>query len=378
MKTLTLCLALCLPVVAGIAATDAAVSTTTAKTAFPVRIVAGDGQLISHDFVAFVTAPITPEMKPTLDLAGSHLLPRDVQNATTEIEPRQIATHQYREILVGATKVPVDGTLLVFNLEDFRMPAFKSATRFRPMISWTEPPTSEGRPGNVRQITSETDVYLGNMRGAALWTIITIGVIVLLLLRWSFVKSREVGFKGPPALFLLTGPDGYLSLWRSQLILWTLAVGAVVFLFGLVRLRVPEIPESLVVLMGLSLGTGAAGAATAANAANREDPEAARRRTKGRAEWADLISSWNSVARCVELSVPKAQMVIWTAIVLVLFVVKSLLLGELWPVPWELVTLTGMSQLGYVGDKYIQSTPKTAATSPNGAAKPGNAMPNAV
>lgn len=43
---------------------------------------------------------------------------------------------------------------------------------------------------------------------------------------------------------------------------------------------------------------------------------------------------------------------------LFLFIVKSILLGALWPVPWELVALTGMSQAGYIGDKYVQSETK--------------------
>jgi hypothetical protein len=47
-------------------------------------------------------------------------------------------------------------------------------------------------------------------------------------------------------------------------------------------------------------------------------------------------------------------MVFWTGVIVVLFVVKSLLSGELWAVPWELVTLTGVSQAGYVGDKALQ------------------------
>jgi hypothetical protein len=39
--------------------------------------------------------------------------------------------------------------------------------------------------------------------------------------------------------------------------------------------------------------------------------------------------------------------------ILVLFVVKSVLRGELWEVPWEVVTLTGVSQAGYLGDKNL-------------------------
>jgi len=65
----------------------------------------------------------------------------------------------------------------------------------------------------------------------------------------------------------------------------------------------------------------------------------------------DLISSYSPIFKDVRLSVPKAQMVFWTGIILVLFIAKSLLIGELWEVPWEMVALTGVSQAGYIGDK---------------------------
>jgi len=44
----------------------------------------------------------------------------------------------------------------------------------------------------------------------------------------------------------------------------------------------------------------------------------------------DLISSYSPIFKDVRLSVPKAQMVFWTGIILVLFIAKSLLIGELW------------------------------------------------
>jgi hypothetical protein len=129
---------------------------------------------------------------------------------------------------------------------------------------------------------------------------------------------------------------------------WTLAVGSLVFCFGLIHLEVPHIPETLVALMGMSVATGGFSSMSArsqrrdglAPITNLESPHLS-----------DLISSYNPAFRRVELSVPKAQMVFWTAIILVLFVVKSLLTGGLWEVPWEMVALTGVSQVGYISDK---------------------------
>ena len=55
-----------------------------------------------------------------------------------------------------------------------------------------------------------------------------------------------------------------------------------------------------------------------------------------------------------QVSLPRAQMLFWTGLLLVLFVVKSLADGALWEVPWEMVALMGMSQGTYVGQKAWQ------------------------
>jgi hypothetical protein len=44
-------------------------------------------------------------------------------------------------------------------------------------------------------------------------------------------------------------------------------------------------------------------------------------------------------------------MFIWTGVVLVLFVTKSILSGQVWEVPWAMVALMGISQAGYVSPK---------------------------
>jgi hypothetical protein len=52
------------------------------------------------------------------------------------------------------------------------------------------------------------------------------------------------------------------------------------------------------------------------------------------------------------LSIAKFQMLVWTIISLTLFVAKSFMNGEIWPVPWELVVLMGISQTSYLVPKY--------------------------
>jgi hypothetical protein len=53
-----------------------------------------------------------------------------------------------------------------------------------------------------------------------------------------------------------------------------------------------------------------------------------------------------------QLSLARAQMLMWTLLLVTLFVSKSAVNGALWNVPWELVALTGISQAGYVAPKF--------------------------
>ena len=338
----------------------------------PPQLVSDDGQLISHEFTIFMTYLLTPENKPFLHFSGSHLLTVKEGLELQPIPPTLIAPHQYRLVTVGNTTVPAEGTLLTFDLSGFNYPIYKAAIRLRPRIEWTEGPSAAGQPVAQRQILATDDVYLGNLAIAAAWTALTILLVGITVISWSVQKAKQVTkFKPRPWLLLITGPDGYLSLWRTQLLLWTVAVGGVVFMYGLVRLHVPDIPETLVALMGMSLLTGSVSATksrqdTVAKIAqqNQNLPDPAAQAAPGTpvvimnpsvARFADLISNWNAHTGQLELSIPKAQMVFWTVIVLGLFVVKSFLLGALWPVPWTMVALTGFSQAGYIGDKYVQS-----------------------
>ena len=326
-----------------------------------VQLIVADGQLRSHPFLVFITHEITPAMKPRLMFRGAHLALPAAELEKSMLTPLRVAPDQLRTIRVAGVEITTRGTLLIFDLSQYEIPWFKSGVRLLPMVEWTET-GSDGRTSVVRQAVAGDEVFLGNMIGAALWTGLVLLAVLAALLTWSRAKSDKVTtFEPRPLLLLITGPDGYLSLWRTQLMLWTFAVGGVVFLFGLVRLRIPEIPDTLVALMGLSLLTGGLSATRA-----RQDAQAkvakgvslaapAAGGDKPRGVWADLIASWNDASAQVELSVPKAQMVIWTVLILGLFIVKSILEGALWEVPWQMVAFTGVSQAGYIGDKYVKS-----------------------
>ncbi len=357
-------------------ATNTPAASNTRSTIAPRRIFVKDGQLKSHPFVIFVTQTITEAMRPTLTLRGNHyVLAANASEAPQT--PKDVLPGQTRTVTLDGQQVALEGTILIFDLSQLPIPPFKSATRFTPLLNWTVPGATAADPGKPDAIVGAEEIYIGNMTGATLWTAVTIGIIGITLLSWTKIKSKQaVRFTPRPLLFIITGPDGFLSLWRAQLVVWTIAVGSVVFLFGLTRLRVPDIPETLVALMGMSVLTGTLSAlraapakpttpvaapapAPAAPVAPPPPPPAPAPAepilfNSSHATWSDLISIYNKTSQQVELSVPKAQMVFWTAVILVLFVVKSFLLGELWAVPWEMVALTGVSQAGYIGDKLVK------------------------
>ena len=235
-------------------------------------------------------------------------------------------------------------------------------------------PRASGTSGTPQQAVAQTEVYVGDFKWGLFWMAVVVGGLAALILIWSMLESAKVNkeqdrFTARPVLFIVTGPDGYLSLWRAQLVLWTLAVASMVFLYGLLRLQIPEIPDSLVYLMGMSIVTGGVSKYKAKKdflsdppahpTPDPSHPVKVQDRVKG--HLADLISDWNKAYNHAEISVPKAQMVLWTGVMLVLFVVKSWLQGELWDVPMQMVALTGASQFGYVQDKFqpkAKETPK--------------------
>jgi hypothetical protein len=151
--------------------------------------------------------------------------------------------------------------------------------------------------------------------------------------------------------------DGHLSLAQTQVACWTVAVGAIVLAYGLVRLKIPDIPESLLVLMGASLVTGDIGFF--------RDAQKQQAAAGGPGAAIPQVDTWhvNDLLRIFtpgagqqpgDLSLAKAQMLFWTVLLIVLFVVKSVLDGAIWNVPWELVALMGFSQAGYLAPKLAQ------------------------
>ena len=366
---------LALPLVALLGASP----TFAAETNPAVRLIVPDGQLRSHPFRVFVTAQLADDMAPALWFRGSHAFTHPTASELRPWPPALVAPRQKWTDTIDGQTVSLDGTLLLFDIHRFDISWYKSAVRVLPILKWQE--VGETRT-NAWVAVAPQEIYLGNLKGAAVWTLFVVLVVVVLIYLLSLSKVRAAlnpkaantpdkakeGEKDKPSkhpdaesallrkagvLAIFCGSDGYLSLWRAQLVGWTLAIGSLVFCFGLVRLQVPEIPETLVALMGLSIATGGISAAKSSLDATRRDKAATEPRPNPEGpHFFDLISTYNTAYRQTELSIPKAQMVFWTVLVLALFIVKTILDGVLWEVPWQMVALTGISQAGYLGDKF--------------------------
>ena len=148
-----------------------------------------------------------------------------------------------------------------------------------------------------------------------------------------------------------------MSVSLAQMALWTLVVGGMVLMFGLMHLQVPNIPETLVFLMGFSVTTSVVGHFQAKEIiTHSKGKRPGSRGKKGPSaptvrSLSDLLGDLVTIEGEPDLA--KAQMLFWTVITLVLFVVKSLLDGNLWDVPTMLVFLMGISQGGFLARKQM-------------------------
>jgi hypothetical protein len=294
-----------------------------------------DGQLKSHPVRVYVTQDISANQQPKLRLLRSHAVTKKAVDEAARLEPSIVAPGQEWVEQVGGVSVRRTGTLLLFDLGalDF---GYKAMMRVMPVVTWTE-------GGAERSVVAPAEVNLGNIVATIGWTALAVGAALLFV---AFLCWRA---KGSP-LQLLTGVDGQLSLAQTQVACWTIAVGSVTLGYGMVRLAVPEIPTSLVVLMGASLATGGVGYFQDAKKQHEAGGNGAA--PKRAAELGDLLRIFTP-GQAADLSLAKTQMLFWTLLLLVLFVAKSILDGVIWEVPWPLVALMGFSQAGYLAPKLV-------------------------
>ncbi|WHZ22687.1 MAG: hypothetical protein OJF47_001799 [Nitrospira sp.] len=298
------------------------------------RVYMPDGQLKSHSIRVYVTPDIPPNQHPRLRLLRSHAVTKKAVDEARREEPGLVAPGQEWVEVVDGQAVRRSGTLLLFDLSHLDFD-YKAMLRVMPVVSW-------GEGANERIAVGEQEINVGNIVAAIGWTALVVGAAILIVI----LLSRRMG--GSP-LLLLTGVDGHLSLAQTQIACWTVAVGSVVLGYGFIKLEIPNIPTSLLALMGASLTTG--GIAFFQDGKKQQTAittgAAATPRTLA---LGDLIRVFPS-GQASELSLAKAQMLFWTVLLLVLFLSKSILDGTIWEVPWGLVALMGFSQAGYLAPK---------------------------
>jgi hypothetical protein len=262
------------------------------------------------------------------------------------------------------------------------------------------------------------------MSGLVAW-IITLNYPAGHRLRQWWPGRRPAGAVPAPAVgpgpamvpfCLLCSDDGHLSLSKVQIAGWTLATAAAILFYGMLRFSLPSIPDSLVVLMGLALATGGASylappprlkpgspnvVPTDPTGVQPLAPAAAMPVVQGEPPAlhapgvppappiaADPGSGTNPVPLSgsnpsvvpklsdlllifpsngpPQLSLARCQMLVWTVVLIFLFLCRTVLNGTLWNIPWEMVTLTGISQVGYLGPKYAGPLTNDSADSPPG------------
>jgi len=313
-----------------------------------------DGQLQSHLVSVYVTERLTDDNKPGLRLSAGHSFADPDIHEGDLLEPTYVVPdQQWLEDRGGETPISQTGTLLLFDLSKKQLiPWYKAMSRFRPIVEWD---CDETRC--KERAVGPREVNLGRTASAWAWSIFAVLVLVGILATFA---GRSKGAR--PTLKWLCVEDGHYSLARTQILIWTVAIGVMILFYGLVRLSVPTIPETLLALMAMSLVTGGVtyvAPSSGSNAPTRP-PEAARL-------W-DLILDFSAATPQGVVSIARAQMLFWTLLVALLFVIKSSVDGALWDVPIELVALMGISQAGYVLPKFdTWVKPTNAATDPGNA-----------
>jgi len=307
------------------------------------EIIMKDGQLRSHPVrVHVLETEISRNMNPELCLAklsdGNIEKMKKTGCPGTTHKPLEIATNQvYIDDRTGE-KVPKSATLLIFDLRKFKINAFLTGSRVLPILEWKDPQNLQ-----EYKAISEKEVYLSNRTGTIIWTFFTL--IFFFIIAYLLTKDDSKRLLGFVTI------NGRMSMSLTQMALWTIAVGGVVFGIGLMRLEVPEIPQNLVLLMVGATGTAGFG---------HWQYYRWRRYKKRKDSLKNDINIPEKIFDKLKTifdveedgifrpSLAKGQIFFWTLITLILFIVKSILEGQLWNVPEQLVLLMGISQASFL------------------------------
>jgi len=302
-----------------------------------------DGQLTNRLLSVFIShSAITSEQQPTLLLQTYRTTNSRVDEQVFSaklVDHHRLWPYQQTQTDGSSIQVSTPGTLLMFNISDFKLPSILPFIHVTPVLRW-----QDNERGCYELISvPEGLVNLANTSGIVLNTLLLIGMLALLL---TAIAAKSGG-AWHAIIQVLCEKNGKLSLSKVQMALWTGVILAVVYAYSLARTATPEIPETLLLLMGASYATralvqwrGGSKAQDDPTPPAEQAPPAEQVRVKP--QWIHLVSDSDG-----SLSLPRMQMLVWTILTIVMFITKSLLDGHMWNVPIELVALMGMSQLGY-------------------------------
>ncbi len=324
-----------------------------------VKLYMADGQVRSRPVRVYVPEiEITRDMNPKLCLVRLHAKQKDTIGCRgTLYSPFEVAAHQVWVDESTGNKVTKTATLLLFDLKKVPIDFYMTGARVLPVLRWIEPMGTTSEKAREFAAVSEREVYLSNGIGAFLWTIF----IVLFFLLIAYLLTKKDAEK----LLGLVTMKNSMSMSLTQMALWTIATGSAVLYFGIMRLEVPEIPDNLVLLMAFAAGTSTVGhwqtyrwrrlksekkrSNSNCNLQKKEAKNA--KNKKGSPKVLNKLQTllMVDVDGNIKPSLAKAQILFWTMLTLILFVVKSMLEGQLWDVPTQLVALMGVSQLSFLG-----------------------------
>src|SRR5690606_32231667 len=274
---------------------------------------------------------ITPGDAPELAL---NLEPLFGAIQTIRRTPSHVAPHQTLTLDVAGTSVGFEGTLLLFDLRTVsdHMWFFEPRAEATPVLYWGHP--TDGDLYKRAFIAVGDQVYLAYGPGTLICTFVFL-ILAVIAIAWLARKwfTTPLSTDTPRLsrwLILLCSKRCHLSLSRTQVAFWTVAIGGAVVAYGIVRSQVPNIPQTMLWLIGMSLSTGALRYWTL----EARSPPLAHLGSE-----AEVTPKLEHLVLEIDEhghshpSLPKAQMLFWTVAILLLFITKTIVEGELWAVP---------------------------------------------
>jgi hypothetical protein len=170
------------------------------------------------------------------------------------------------------------------------------------------------------------------------WNIIFNARVLIPLIIYIVVAVSLISEKG-----LFRSKTKELSLSKIQMGVWTFVFGLVYIILSAGRMEFLDITEGMFWLMGIS-STTAAGAKAIVIKNKIGIPD----------KPSTLLHDWDDNAGAYTMSLHRAQIFLWTLIVLAIYIVKTIDMMNLPEIPGNLMILMGISGGTYLGFNYTK------------------------